>query len=247
MELKDLENLELNKNEAKVYYELLKIGKATASQLVKKMGVHRNIIYDNLEKLIGKGLVSYIIQESKKLFIIQEPITIIEFLENKKEILNKKIEKVKKLIPEIENLRKETKAEQEAQIFRGIKGIKKVLAEILKYKENFVIGMTNKSTELLGEIYWENYNAKIKQNKIKEKFLLNSNFKDIYSFKKDNKNIDVKILPKEFDQVTEIIIFNGNVAIFVYSENPIVFLIKDKNLYETYLTQFQFLWKMCKK
>lgn len=246
MESTDLEKLGLNRNEARVYYELLKLGSATASDLVKQMGVHRNIVYDNLEKLIEKGLVSYIIQETKKLFIAQEPSAILDYLHKKEEEISKEKDIAKKLIVEISNLKKGEVIGQEAQIFRGVKGMKKVLAEILSARENLVLGMTNRSTELLGETYWKNYNAKIKEKKIKEKLLLNSNFKDVYTLKK-NKNIQVRTLPKELNQVTEIILFDEKVAIFIYSEKPFVFLIKDKDLYQTYLQQFEFLWKKSKK
>jgi sugar-specific transcriptional regulator TrmB len=243
MDALDFEKLGLNKNEAKVYYELLKLGRATASQLVKHMGIHRNIIYDNLDKLIEKGLVSYVIEETKKVFIAQEPDTILEFLNNKKENIEKEIIVAKELIPQVSKLRNNRSGEQEAEIFRGINGMKKVLLKTLSSKEILVLGMTNKSTEILGETYWKNYNAKIKANKIKERFLINSDFKDIYSFSK-NKNIQIKLLPKELNQMMEIIFFDGNIAIFIYSESPMVFLIKDEATYQAYVQYFEFLWKI---
>lgn len=246
MESIDLEKLGLNKNEAKVYYALLKIGNSTAADLVKQLGIHRNIVYDNLEKLIAKGLVSYVFEESKKLFISQEPSAILEFLDKKEEEIKTEKEIAKNLISEIKNFKKDKIEESEAEIYRGIKGMKKVLAEVLNAKENFVLGMTNQSSELLGETYWKNYNAKIKDLKIVERMLLNSDFKDIYSFEK-NKRTEVKILPKEFNQITETILFSGKVAIFIYSEKPLVILINDKALYQTHLQQFEFLWKIAKK
>jgi len=246
MESTDFERLGLNKNESKVYFELLKSGSSTAADLVKRMGIHRNIVYDNLEKLIAKGLVSYIIEGSKKLFISQEPSAILDFLDKKEEEMTIEREVAKKLISQIKNIKRNEFTGQEAEIFRGIKGMKKVLSEVLIAKENSVLGMTNESSDLLGEMYWKNYNAKIKDGKIKERLLLNSDFNDIYSFSK-NKNTQVKTLPKEFNQVTEIILFDEKVAIFIYSENPIVFLIKNKSLYHTYIQQFEFLWKLAKK
>lgn len=245
MDVTDLEKLGLNKNEAKVYYELLKIGQSTASDLVKQMGIHRNIVYDNLEKLITKGLVSYIIEGTKKLFIAQEPSAILDYLNKKEEEIAVEKEIAKNIIADIKDLTGARSIGQEAQIFRGVKGMKKVLSEVLTAKENLVLGMTNKSTELLGEVYWKNYNAKIKTNKIKERLLINSDFKNIYAFEK-NKRVEAKMLPKELDQLTEIILFNEKAAIFVYSEKPLVILIQDKTLYRTYLQQFEFLWKLAK-
>lgn len=246
MEYSDLEKLGLNKNEAKVYYALLKIGSATAADIVKHMGIHRNIVYDNLEKLISKGLVSYIIEESKKLFIPQEPSAIIEFLDKKEEEIQTEKEIAKKLISEIKDFRREETIGQEAEIYRGIKGMKKVLSEVLNAKENLVLGMTNKSSELFGETYWKNYNLKVKAKKISERMLLNSDFKEVYSFEK-NKRVQARTLPKELNQVTETILFDNKIAIFIYSDNPLVFLIKDRVLYQTYLQQFEFLWKIAKK
>ena len=46
MDSKDLEKLGLNKNEAKVYLGLLRLGSATAAQLVKQIGSHRNNKYE---------------------------------------------------------------------------------------------------------------------------------------------------------------------------------------------------------
>lgn len=243
MDATDFEKLGLNRNEARVYYGLVQIGNSTAANLVKHLGVHRNIVYDNIEKLIEKGLVSYVVQEGKKVFRAQEPEMIIEFLKNKKEGIDAQMKVAESMMPEIEKLRRETSTEQEAEIFKGIKGMKKVISEILKADENWVLGITNESTNLLGETFWKNYNAKIKEKGIKERLLLNSDFEDIYVFE-GNKNIQIKKLPKELDQVTEVILFDGRVAMFVYSEKPIVFLIKDKHIYDMYKKQFEFLWKV---
>ena len=114
MESKDLEKLGLNKNEARVYLGLLQKGQATAAELVKSIGVHRNIIYDNLEKLIGKGLVSYIIEGKKRKFIAEDPNLILEFLDDKKKDVEKKIETAKEFIPEINKILASVKEKQSA-------------------------------------------------------------------------------------------------------------------------------------
>src|SRR3989344_7434766 len=114
----DLEKLGLNRNEAKVHLGLLKKGQATASELVKAIGVHRNIVYDNLEKLIDKGLVSYVVEGTKRKFIAEKPQSIIEFLETKKKNLDEEIKSASDLIPQINALLFTSKSDQETFLFR---------------------------------------------------------------------------------------------------------------------------------
>ncbi len=137
MDEKDLEKLGLNRNEARVYFGLLKKGQANASELVKTVGVHRNIVYDNLERLMEKGLVSFVNEGTKRKFIAEKPQAIIEFLESKQKDLDKKIEKAKEFMPKINEMLKEKKSKQDVSIFRGIAGMKKVLAEIVRVRRSW--------------------------------------------------------------------------------------------------------------
>jgi len=242
----DLEKLGLNRNEARVYYALIQKKEATAAELIKITGAHRGIVYDNLERLIEKGLVSFVMKEGKKYFVAEEPDAIIEFLNSKKEVIDTEIKNAGKLMPEISKyLRAETEETSDTRVFRGAKGLKKVLAEILTAKESWCIGMTNESVQVLSSNYWENYNAKVNALKIKEHFLLNADYKDTYFFD-GIKTVDYRRLPPELNQVTEIVIYNDEVAMFIFTKTPTVVVVRDKNLFRTFKQQFDFLWKLSK-
>src|SRR3989339_758408 len=234
MDAIDLEKLGLNRNEAKVYYGIIQKGQATAAELVKLLGVHRNIVYDNLEKLIEKGLVSFIIDGTKKKFIAENPESIIEFLKSKKSNIDKEINKILSV----------SKSKQDAAIFRGINGVKKVLYQIVEAKNVWCIGITNESVDVLGEIFWKNYNAKKKETKTTEYLLWNSNY--INTVIPKNSRSHHKILPKELDQVTEIEIWDDKIAIFIYTNDPIVIVIENKEVFNTYQKQFDLLWNLSK-
>ena len=60
----------LTQNESLVYVSLLKIGKATSSEIVKEANISSGKIYETLEKLIRKGLVKSIIENGVKNFSI---------------------------------------------------------------------------------------------------------------------------------------------------------------------------------
>ena len=246
MDVSDLEKLGLNKNEAKVYLGLLKKGQSVASELVKLLGVHRNIVYDNLEKLIEKGLVSYVVEGTKRKFIAEDPTAVIEFLDQKSKRIDNEIDSAKKLVPEIRELLEVSKEKQDASLFRGVKGVKKILGDILNSKEYWIIGVSNASVEVLGETYWQNFNIKRKSRKIREHLLLNADFRDIVGIG-ENKLSDYRRLPPEISQVTEFIVYDNKVAIFVYTDEPTAVLIENPALFVTFKQQFEFLWKLSGK
>ena len=247
MQAEDFEKIGLSRNESKIYLELIKRRQASAADLIKSSGLHRSIVYDNLDRLVEKGLISEILIGNKKNFVAEESTSIIEFLKNKKNNIESEIQLAEKMIPQVKSFMREAKfADSEAKLYKGIRGMKTVLADVLTSKETWCIGMTNESVNLLGETYWRNYNSKVKDVGMKEHFLLNSDFGDVSYFAK-MKNVEWRRLPRKMDQKTELIIFDGSVAMFIYSTNPAVVVIKDDALFNTFRGQFDFLWSISEK
>jgi sugar-specific transcriptional regulator TrmB len=240
----DLEKFGLNKNEAKVYLELLKKREAIASDLVKATDLHRNIIYDNLEKLIEKGLVSFIIENNIKTYVAEDPKTILEFLNNKKEKIDTQINKANKLLPDINKLLSRKEVSQQVTIFRGKKGMKKVLLDLLDYGEFWSIGFTNESVDVFTEHFGKAFRLKKEQKRVKEHSLFTYNFENTMVY--DDGLTEIRRLPKELDQVTEIYLYGDYTAIAVYSLNPIAIIIKDSNISYAFKKHFNFLWKLSK-
>ncbi|MBU2442745.1 MAG: helix-turn-helix domain-containing protein, partial [Nanoarchaeota archaeon] len=65
-EIDILEDLGLSEAEAKVYLALLETGSTLAGPIIKKTGLHRGTTYQILQRLIEKGLVSYVIKAGKR-------------------------------------------------------------------------------------------------------------------------------------------------------------------------------------
>ena len=70
---KQLEELGLSKNEAKIYLFLLKRGATTTGSIIKETGTANSRVYESLNILIKKGLVSYNIQKDGKHFQAVDP------------------------------------------------------------------------------------------------------------------------------------------------------------------------------
>ena len=139
MEETNLIKLGLNKNETRVYVSLLKKGSASAGELIADTEFHRNIVYDNLDKLINKGLVSFISEGKKKIFQANSPESIIDMLEKEQDGLDEKKKIAEGVRKSISQLISKQEPKQEATIFRGVKGIKSILKDTLEEGEDYYV------------------------------------------------------------------------------------------------------------
>ena len=83
MDKLNLVELGLSKSEADIYLALIKFGKSTTTALTKQTGIHRTYIYDILEKLKEKGLISQIREEGKQYFMASDPSRLKDYLNEK--------------------------------------------------------------------------------------------------------------------------------------------------------------------
>ena len=138
MDLSILKELGLTANEAKVYVALLELGSTPAGPLIKKAKMFRAAVYDLLEMLIEKGLVSYVIKANRKYYEAHDPERLLEYIESRKQELDEKREELEKILPSLRLMKKLSK-EQEASIYEGKKGLKSIYEDILKEKGIFFL------------------------------------------------------------------------------------------------------------
>ena len=112
----------LTDGEVKVYLALLEIGETTVGKILEKSRITKSIIYRVLDRLIEKGLVSYIIKDKTKHYQASAPHNLKTFLEKQEEELASTKEDIEKIIPNLVNLQKLTTLNQ-ANIYSGFKGL----------------------------------------------------------------------------------------------------------------------------
>lgn len=246
-EINILKEVGLREKEAKVYLTLLKLGSATSGELIKKLGYYSKTIYQILDKLMDKGLVSYVIKANIKYFEAVDPEKFVDILKEQEAQIKAKEQKVKKLIPELKAMRKLARAPQEANIYVGKGGLKSIFEDQLKQKEEILIfGGGGNFKRVLG-YYYDLWHKKRVKEKIKLKLLWNEKLR---SKKKEILKIpllEVKFLSKEFDNPAPAIIYKDKVAITVWSETPIAILIRSKEVVNSYRSYFKLLWSIAKK
>jgi len=120
MDEKLLEEIGLTKGEIKVYFTLLKLGETTTGKIIENAQISSGKIYEILDKLVKKGLVSFIIKEKTKYFTASSPNRILDYMHEKEKNLKEKEEEIKKELPFLLSIQKSHKKEHETNLFKGL-------------------------------------------------------------------------------------------------------------------------------
>jgi len=242
MDTKILEEIGLTKNEVKVYLALLEMGSTPAGKLIKKVGMHRGTVYDLIDLLIDKGLVSYVIKSNRKNFEAHDPKRLGEFLDSKKQELNLKQKELNTLIPELRSRRRLFKEEQEGTIYKGKKGLKSIFEDILdEKKEWLVFGATGKFKELFN-IYYIHFHKRRAKARILIKIIYNDKVR-IEHRRRELKLSKIKYLPDSYITPSTTFIYGDKVVIINWSEEPMAFVMRSKMVSKSYRSFFRVLWK----
>lgn len=240
-----LEQIGLSKNEIKIYFALLELEQSSATPIVKKSGIPNSKVYPTLEKLIKRGLVSYVIKNNVKYFQASDPKNLIDLLNDKEQLISQQKKEIEKLIPQIEHKRKLAKDRQEAQIYEGFEGIKAVFNNILnKVPQNeeyyvFTLGEELGKSEL--KHFFRDYHKKRIQKKIKVKLIANEKIRTTFLKHHLYQNMEVKF--SKLKLPTGIFIYEDYVMTVVWPGGPTAFVIKSKNNAERYREFFLEMWK----
>lgn len=236
--IEQLQELGLSNTESKIYLALLEIGKSGAGEITKKSKVNRTNVYDALERLIEKGIVSYVSENNKRLFEAVNPKRFQEILESKQESLKKTIEELKSKF-------NKTQKDEDASVFRGKEGIKSIFEDVINEKKDlFAYGAESRFKEMFPfyQKHWNDQRAKLKIN---VKMIYNEKVK---SGKKqeDLKLLDMKFLPETYDFPSMVMIYADKVVTVVWLEEPFAFMIKSKEAVKSNMNFFDLLWKIAK-
>lgn len=235
MKEETLQELGLNPNEAKVYLTLIKLGPSMAGKIADISKVHRRTVYDVLESLIDKGLVSFIIKANRKSFEATNPKRLMELLKEKEKDLDN-------LLPELIATQRASKETQTATVYKGKKGVKNIFEDVIKYKEDLVFGSSGRFREILGPYAW--LFQKRKKTGRKTKIMVSERVRGKEVHKKSTG--EVRFLPRQYESPVSTIIYSNKVAIIVWTEEPMGFLIESKAAAKSFRNYFKLMWGIAK-
>lgn len=236
---KDLEKLGLEEKESKIYLALLELGEGNIQQIAKKSGVKRTTVYDIIESLKYKGLVSSATRHKKIFYSAEDPRTLEEKLDEKKHTL-------RRILPELLSIANALDKKPRIRFFEGVEGIKEVYKDALNYSDQEMLAWVsptvagNFDMQFLDEYYLPKRIAKkiwVRAIAPNEPFMQKYKGLDEKSLRK-TKLVSASLFPIE----VEINLYSKNkIAIMSFSEK-IGLIIESQKIFTTLKSIFEMNW-----
>ncbi|MBI4162784.1 MAG: hypothetical protein HY513_03805 [Candidatus Aenigmarchaeota archaeon] len=250
MDIEILKGAGLTNGEAKVYLALLGLGSLTTGPIVEKSGVARSIVYQLLEKLIQKGLVSYIIKEKTKYFQASDPDKILDYIEERKKNLEKSKQKIESILPQLLAKQNFFSKESDVKVFEGFKGMiavhEHIYKNLKKGESYFFFGIPQEQPKHF-HAYWKRDHVRRVKAGILCKLLFNPKTpKEILLDRSKYKGCDARYMPIEVNTPAWFMGYKDTAVIGFASSSPITIEIKNTEIADSFRAYFEEFWKIAK-
>lgn len=251
MDTTTLKHIGLTNGETKVYCALLKTGSITAGPLTDVSGVSRSKIYHVLERLIQKGLVSYIIKQKTRYYQAEEPAKLREYVDTKEKEFKQQRSVIDQLIPQLELLQRLGKTKSEAQIYTGFKGIQTVHEHMytkLKRREGFYYLGIPSFQEKTYNLYWQRDHKRRERAGLISRALFNKKTsRTILENRNSYKYSEARYMPLPIETPAWIMGYKEVTVIGLQSNEGMAIEIINQKIADSFQEYFEALWKMSKK
>ena len=232
----------LTENEIKIYLALIKLDSANPMEIAEKTGLSRPYVYDVLERLLEKQMISTIRKNNKKHYSAVDPKRLVE-------LARQRMSSIEKIIPELEKLRSTSKDSIKVELHRGKYVYKILLNDILANlksgDEVLIYGIDDETLINLDKytpIYLHQYLTRISELNIKERLI----GKKGSLILPEAKTTKYRFLPKKIIGSIAFEGYRDKVAIFLWGDPDYLILIENKQVADSYRNQFEMLWKQAK-
>ncbi len=235
---KDLQQLGFTKNLSTVYLVLFELGEAKAGEIVRRTGMHRNIVYRALEELEEKKLLTKSQVRGVARYKALDPTRLMGEVESKQKLAEQIIEELKT---------KHKVVSQEIVVYEGKEETRKKFLELYSILQSGdtwdIIGLSPDVFPLMGDATFDEMVRLHNERKFHIRGI--SGYVDPLEGEyaaKTNGLTEFQLIPSISKKDTEITILKDRVIIFMFSEPHTVVEIFNEGLVSGYKEYFELLW-----
>ncbi|HCU70812.1 MAG TPA: hypothetical protein DIC35_03620 [Candidatus Moranbacteria bacterium] len=238
--IKELQLIGLGKNEATIYEALVKYGPCKAGVLIAKLDIHRNLVYQSLEKLIREGYVTKVSTNGVWIFHITDPHSLLGNMRQKESMVTQIIKEIQK---------QHHNSFQQIVVYEGLESYRNYWISSLERFPNetvdYTVGIepTDKWIEIMGSSFERYLQLRVKK-KIKWQTIL---FKVTESERKTLEEYpeltEYRLWQQDVDFIGNFNVIHDTVILQVAIEPYRIIEIRDKNLVSIFKLYFDMMWE----
>ena len=241
-----LKDAGFTQGESRVYVSVLSLGESKVGAIIKKSGISRSKVYDILDRLLSRGVISKIERGGIMVFQALPPKTLLHIIKDKEKMLREEEKKLKEILPKLISL--QPKEGVEVAVYHGYNGFKTVINQTIKELRNkdvYEVMGIGKTTDAM-----RHYARKIYEAQKKKKFLARSIFDESGMHKIEERKSSlhkVRVLPNGWETPALFTIYGDKVGIHMGNEKNIISInIKNAEIAKSFRATFKAMWEISK-
>jgi sugar-specific transcriptional regulator TrmB len=240
-----LKGLGLTEGEAKIYLKLISLGEATASELGRLTKIQRRNAYDITKRLMEKGLISSIQKDRQTMYLPVEPLKLSDILNEREEKLLRLREEFSKALPVLQEAVRKREPQVGAKLLFGKEGVKAVYLDELEVGKTVSLICTDIGvTEEMLKYFLPRYDRQRVRLKVGLKIIaLEKHRRELKKYPL----AEIRFLPDEFFSPAGLSVYGDRVSIILWSDEPIVVLIKNEEIAKNFKNYFKLMWGIAKE
>jgi sugar-specific transcriptional regulator TrmB len=244
---KALLQLNLTEKEIATYLVLLEQGVLSIQDISKNTGINRVTIYAAIEELRSKGLVAESRKGKRKLFVAENPESLENILQEKRNKL-KQEEKILQniILPSLKAIDINQENKPQIKFFEGLEGIYKIYDDyILKSSDVISCGSYDSVIKVSPWKVEKEYIQELRKRKVLYRGILEDTETN-HKFDGISKGVmHNKFLPIGEKVSADVLVFGSMVALISYKKKSAT-LIEDESIAESIRMYLNFMWDRLK-
>lgn len=234
----NLAKLGFSPSEIRIYLHLVRNGSSYPNKISAETKINRTNVYEALDRLVSKGVSSFITKNKVKWFEVKSPNSLLSLIKEREEefrvIKTKVVEDIKAL-----NQIKSDRSPLEANIFTGKRGLRMIFEEILEAREPIsLIAAELQFRKFFGPFFELWHKMRIEKG-IRQRSIITKKFKGVIE---KRRLLKYKFVDDKYANPTTTIIYGDNCILIQWSDEPIAIRISNKEIAKSHLNYFNMLW-----
>jgi len=238
----------LTKNEAKLYLALLRLGECKVSMLVKEARFRSGKIYEVLDSLAAKGLISYTVQNNVKHYFAHDPGRLQDYIGEKKRKLESEEALFRKNLHELRKIHSAKKDSCDVRVYDSVEGVRSALFMFMdKLQRNSTIRIYGANDDPKRDIVllWRKYDDICKQKNVKTRVIMRDISKKGRAKRRSAKGLKSYRYQKGTD-LSNFMVSQDTLLLFNFNRPDCIY-INNHTHAEQFTDLFNFLWKNSEK